>query len=150
MQKTHYKNTIKAASSRVLRVQISMSCVLILKCKKTRCPGHVQDVSLTCPGCVRRRVFLDNFSTRTPRTCETKMAWTKQTACKSTGGKAPRKQLSTKMAQINAPRTGGIKKPHDITLALLRSAKSATIKKAQTFSSARYHSNVLQGKSCRI
>jgi len=30
----------------------------------------------------------------------------------STGGKAPRKQLSTKAARINAPRTGGIKKPH--------------------------------------
>jgi hypothetical protein len=72
MQKTHYKHTIKAASSRVLGVQISMSCVLILKCKKTRCPGHVHDVSLTCPGRVWGRVFLNNFSMRTPRTCETK------------------------------------------------------------------------------
>jgi len=40
------------------------------------------------------------------------MAQTKQTARKSTGEKAPRKKLSTKAAQINAPRTGGIKKPH--------------------------------------
>ena len=40
------------------------------------------------------------------------MARTKQTARKSTGGKAPRKQLSTKAARLNAPRTGGIKKPH--------------------------------------
>ena len=40
------------------------------------------------------------------------MAQTKQTARKSTGRKAPRKQLSTKAAWINAPRTGGIKKPH--------------------------------------
>jgi histone H3 len=44
------------------------------------------------------------------------MAWTKQTACKSTGGKAPRNQLSIKAARINAPRTaprtGGIKKLH--------------------------------------
>ena len=38
----------------------------------------------------------------------------------------------------------------DIALALLRSAKSAAIKKAQTFSSTRCHSNILQGKSCRI
>ena len=45
-----------------------MSCVLILKCKKTRCPGHVHDVFLTCPGRVRGRVFFNNFSTRTPRT----------------------------------------------------------------------------------
>ena len=72
-KKTHYKHTIKAVSSRVLSVRISMSCVLILKCKKTRCPGHVHDVSLTCPGRVRGRVFLNNFSTRTPRTCETKV-----------------------------------------------------------------------------
>ena len=72
MQKTHYKQTIKAASSRVLGVQFSMSCVLILKCKKTQCPGHVHDVSLTCPGRVHGRVFLNNFSTRTPWICETK------------------------------------------------------------------------------
>ena len=40
------------------------------------------------------------------------MARTKQTARKSTGGKAPRIQLSTKAAWLNAPRTGGIKKPY--------------------------------------
>lgn len=40
------------------------------------------------------------------------MARTKQTARKSTGGKAPRKQLATKAVRLNAPRTGGIKKPY--------------------------------------
>ncbi len=58
------------------------------------------------------------------------MARTKQTARKSTGGKAPRKQLATKAARKSAPsvsrrsifkisrafllflQTGGIKKPH--------------------------------------
>ena len=40
------------------------------------------------------------------------MARTKQTACKCTGGKAPRKQLATKAARKCAPATGGIKKPH--------------------------------------
>ena len=40
------------------------------------------------------------------------MARTKQTARKSTGGKAPRKQLSTKAARKSAPATGGVKKPH--------------------------------------
>ena len=40
------------------------------------------------------------------------MARTKQTARKSTGGKAPRKQLATKAARKSAPATGGIKKPH--------------------------------------
>ncbi|KAH9626556.1 hypothetical protein KSS87_005536 [Heliosperma pusillum] len=42
------------------------------------------------------------------------MARTKQTARKSTGGKAPRKQLAyaAKAARKSAPTTGGVKKPH--------------------------------------
>ncbi|POW12412.1 hypothetical protein PSTT_04448 [Puccinia striiformis] len=40
------------------------------------------------------------------------MARTKQTARKSTGGKAPRKQLAAKAARKAAPATGGVKKPH--------------------------------------
>ncbi|KAI0288163.1 histone-fold-containing protein [Multifurca ochricompacta] len=43
------------------------------------------------------------------------MARTKQTARKSTGGKAPRKQLATKAARKTAApyaTTGGVKKPH--------------------------------------
>ncbi|EEY53309.1 histone H3.3 [Phytophthora infestans T30-4] len=36
----------------------------------------------------------------------------KQTARKSTGGKAPRKQLATKAARKSAPTAGGVKKPH--------------------------------------
>src|ERR1043166_1878610 len=40
------------------------------------------------------------------------MARTKQTARKSTGGKAPRKQWATKAARKSAPATGGVKKPH--------------------------------------
>lgn len=40
-----------------------------------------------------------------------RMARTKQTARKSTGGKAPRKQLATK-ARKSTPETGGVKKPH--------------------------------------
>jgi hypothetical protein len=45
------------------------------------------------------------------------MARTKQTARKSTGGKAPRKQLATKAARKSAPATGGVKKPHRFVLA---------------------------------
>ena len=45
-------------------------------------------------------------------THNSKMARTKQTARKSTGGKAPRKQLATKAARKSAPATGGVKKPH--------------------------------------
>lgn len=40
------------------------------------------------------------------------MARTKQTARKSTGGKAPRKPLAAKSARKAAPSTGGVKKPH--------------------------------------
>ncbi|CAB9509068.1 Histone H3 [Seminavis robusta] len=40
------------------------------------------------------------------------MARTKQTARKSTGGKAPRKMLATKAARKTAPTAQGIKKPH--------------------------------------
>jgi len=40
------------------------------------------------------------------------MARTKQTARKSTGGKAARKELATKAARSSAPRAGGVKKPH--------------------------------------
>ncbi|XP_019396016.1 PREDICTED: histone H3-like [Crocodylus porosus] len=40
------------------------------------------------------------------------MARTKQTARKSTRGKAPRKQLATKAACKSAPATSGVKKPH--------------------------------------
>ena len=40
------------------------------------------------------------------------MARTKQTARKSTGGKAPRKHLATKAARKSAPAAGGVKKPH--------------------------------------
>ena len=37
---------------------------------------------------------------------------TNNTAGKSTGGKAPRKQLASKAARKSAPSTGGVKKPH--------------------------------------
>ncbi|KAL7519361.1 hypothetical protein ACHAWX_004127 [Stephanocyclus meneghinianus] len=40
------------------------------------------------------------------------MARVRQTAQKSAGGKAPCQQLSTKAAQMAAPATGGVKKPH--------------------------------------
>jgi len=40
------------------------------------------------------------------------MARTKQTARKSTGGKAPRKQLRTKAARKSSPSAGGRKRPY--------------------------------------
>ncbi len=58
----------------------------------------------------RRRVRSPQCLQSRPR--ESRMARTKQTARKSTGGKAPRKQLATKAARKSAPSTGGVKKPH--------------------------------------
>jgi histone H3 len=52
------------------------------------------------------------FPTKIQSKKSSKMARTKQTARKSTGGKAPRKQLATKAARKSAPATGGVKKPH--------------------------------------
>ena len=40
------------------------------------------------------------------------MARTKQTARKSTGGKAPRRALASKAARKSSPMSGGCKKPH--------------------------------------
>ncbi len=40
------------------------------------------------------------------------MARTKQTARKSTGGKAPRKQLATQAARVSAPAMSGVKRAH--------------------------------------
>lgn len=40
------------------------------------------------------------------------MARTKQSARRSTGGKAPRQQLATKAARKSFPTSGGVKKPH--------------------------------------
>ena len=40
------------------------------------------------------------------------MARTKQTARRSVGGKAPRRNLATKAARKNAPCTGGVKRKH--------------------------------------
>ncbi|XP_039888612.1 histone H3.v1-like [Simochromis diagramma] len=53
-----------------------------------------------------------SFAEKTSDCIRKKMARTKQTARKSTGGKAPRKQLATKAARKSAPATGGVKKPH--------------------------------------
>jgi histone H3 len=56
--------------------------------------------------------FFRETNTDLPSQPNSQMARTKQTARKSTGGKAPRKQLATKAARKSAPATGGVKKPH--------------------------------------
>lgn len=57
-------------------------------------------------------VFVEKQKSNTENHQTIIMARTKQTARKSTGGKAPRKQLATKAARKSAPATGGVKKPH--------------------------------------
>jgi histone H3 len=42
------------------------------------------------------------------------MARTKQTARKSTGGEAPRKQFASKATRKSSASTGGVKKPHRV------------------------------------
>jgi histone H3 len=54
------------------------------------------------------------------------MARTKHSARRTTGGKAPRKQLATIAARKNASGTGGVKKPHRFrpgTVALMQIRK---------------------------
>ena len=55
------------------------------------------------------------FFSSLPAATNSAMARTKQTARKSTGGKAPRKQLATKAARKSAPATGGYARPSQIT-----------------------------------
>ena len=62
---------------------------------------------------------------------QTKMARTKQTARKSTGGKAPRKQLAVKAARKSAPATGGVKlvrrfRPGTVALREIRRYQKST------------------------
>ena len=59
------------------------------------------------------------------------MARTKQTARKSTGGKAPRKQLAIEVARKSAPVTGGVKKrrryrPGTVALREIRKYQKST------------------------
>lgn len=58
----------------------------------------------------RERYFRRPLTFQSPN--QNIMARTKQTARKSTGSKAPRKQLATKAARKSAPTAGGVRKPH--------------------------------------
>ncbi|XP_059375340.1 histone H3-like [Carassius carassius] len=85
---------------------------LAVLCRRHTSANHKllhTDAILRCfkSSCVAHTVTLVFYSDKTAA-----MARTKQTARKSTGGKAPRKQLATKAARKSAPATGGVKKPH--------------------------------------
>ena len=85
----------------------------------TLCPFllfHDRQFSFQRPSRIRRLTFFYSFFFLVALCLfllsDCTMARTKQTARKSTGGKAPRKQLATKAARKSAPATGGVKKPH--------------------------------------
>lgn len=86
-----------------------MPCVLFLSsCHTWSRHWHIVFTNETFNHSDRR----SNTRTDQPKRTHLEMARTKQTARKSTGGKAPRKQLATKAARKSAPATGGVKKPH--------------------------------------
>jgi histone H3 len=73
----------------------------------------VQRCTVDCSrSCISTRTADFKNKTERKKRERKEMARTKQTARKSTGGKAPRKQLATKAARKSAPATGGVKKPH--------------------------------------
>ena len=61
------------------------------------------------------------------------MARTKQTARKSTGGKAPQKMLATKAARKSAAASGRIKKPHCYRPGTVALREIRKYQKAQNF-----------------
>jgi histone H3 len=75
-------------------------CVSWIERKKNR------HLSRSCEG-----IVIERCAYTKKKHCTHTMARTKQTAQKSTGGKAPRPQLVTKAAR-KASGTGGVKKPH--------------------------------------
>ena len=73
--------------------------------------GDFRDVIMDTSG-----RFVDHTTMKLPMTnVQTTQARVKQTARRSTGGKAPRKQLATEAARKSAPATGGVKKPQKLS-----------------------------------
>ncbi|XP_055622660.1 uncharacterized protein LOC129766183 [Toxorhynchites rutilus septentrionalis] len=108
-----FKTDLRFQSSAVMALQEASEAYLVGLFEDTNlCAIHAKRVTIMPKDIqLARRIrgeLVFQFST-----CESdRMARTKQTARKSTGGKAPRKQLATKAARKSAPSTGGVKKPH--------------------------------------
>ena len=73
--------------------------------------SEICNVTFHALSCMAQLAFSLVRSSRT-KVKTSEMARTKQTARRSTGGKAPRKQLATKAARLSAPATARISKPH--------------------------------------
>ncbi|XP_063886407.1 uncharacterized protein LOC135114434 [Scylla paramamosain] len=102
-----FKTDLRFQSSAVMALQEASEAYLVGLFEDTNlCAIHAKRVTIMPKDIqLARRI-------RGERAVTTTMARTKQTARKSTGGKAPRKQLATKAARKSAPATGGVKKPH--------------------------------------
>jgi histone H3 len=101
-----YFNSHSAVKSYSLKLRNFLSPSFLCRFRCARQTFHI-NISVFV---WHRFSFRLNFKAFT--SSKSKMARTKQTARKSTGGKAPRKQLATKAARKSAPATGGVKKPH--------------------------------------
>nr|XP_036234248.1 histone H3-like centromeric protein CSE4 [Bactrocera oleae] len=106
-----FKTDLRFQSSAVMALQEASEAYLVGLFEDTNlCAIHAKRVTIMPKDIqLARRIRGE----RALKKCnKKKMARTKQTARKSTGGKAPRKQLATKAARKSAPATGGVKKPH--------------------------------------
>ncbi|XP_050741022.1 uncharacterized protein LOC127010675 [Drosophila biarmipes] len=101
-----FKTDLRFQSSAVMALQEASEAYLVGLFEDTNlCAIHAKRVTIMPKDIqLARRIRGERVNS--------KMARTKQTARKSTGGKAPRKQLATKAARKSAPATGGVKKPH--------------------------------------
>ncbi|XP_043526589.1 uncharacterized protein LOC122537473 [Frieseomelitta varia] len=120
-----FKTDLRFQSSAVMALQEASEAYLVGLFEDTNlCAIHAKRVTIMPKDIqLARRIRGERASHFTYRCCVIRfavkfllqlktMARTKQTARKSTGGKAPRKQLATKAARKSAPATGGVKKPH--------------------------------------
>ncbi|XP_012702890.1 histone H3-like centromeric protein CSE4 [Setaria italica] len=106
-----FKTDLRFQSSAVAALQEAAEAYLVGLFEDTNlCAIHAKRVTIMPKDIQLARRIRGERASQPPRPAP--MARTKQTARKSTGGKAPRKQLATKAARKSAPATGGVKKPH--------------------------------------
>ncbi|XP_049840332.1 uncharacterized protein LOC126285052 [Schistocerca gregaria] len=113
-----FKTDLRFQSSAVMALQEASEAYLVGLFEDTNlCAIHAKRVTIMPKDIQLARRIRGRTPSRThilhaASASAVAMARTKQTARKSTGGKAPRKQLATKAARKSAPATGGVKKPH--------------------------------------
>ncbi|XP_024190553.1 histone H3-like centromeric protein CSE4 [Rosa chinensis] len=108
-----FKTDLRFQSHAVLALQEAAEAYLVGLFEDTNlCAIHAKRVTIMPKDIQLARRIRGERATLYDLEEDPSMARTKQTARKSTGGKAPRKQLATKAARKSAPTTGGVKKPH--------------------------------------